>query len=256
MGQTRIVISDLTVRYRLSYDKNYTVKDWLIEATRRLTGKWHPEYHTALHDINVDINDGDVVGVVGPNGSGKSTLLRAISGVIAADTGTIQKNGRISSLLSLGTGFNNQLSGLDNIRFQGLLIGMSPKEIDASIEVIADFADIGKFIDVPMKYYSSGMISRLSFAIILAIKPDILLIDEIFSVGDLAFQRKSEKAMQRLLEQASCQMIVTHNLSFVRESCNRALYINEGRLIGDGAPDAIIDQYIADVENSPPPTEG
>ena len=115
---------------------------------------------------------------------------------------------------------------------------------------IADFADIGKFIDVPMKYYSSGMISRLSFAIVLAIKPDILLIDEIFSVGDLAFQRKSAKAMQRLLAQASCQMIVTHNLSFVRDSCNRAIYIREGKLIGDGEPNSVVDQYIADVEGA------
>lgn len=248
MVKTRVQVSDLTVRYRLSYDKNYSIKDWLLEGVRRVTGGRQPEFHTALQDVSVDVKDGDVIGVIGPNGSGKSTLLRAISGVIAADGGAIVKTGRISSLLSLGTGFNNQLSGLDNIRFQGLLIGMTPQEIDASIEMIVDFADIGKFIDVPMKYYSSGMISRLSFAIILAIKPDILLIDEIFSVGDLAFQRKSEKAMQRLLAQASCQMIVTHNLQYVRTGCNRAIYINEGRLVGDGEPNAIVDQYIADVD--------
>ena len=152
MGETRVRVSGLTVRYRLSYDKNYTLKDWLLEGVRRATGGRRPEYHTALQDVSVDIKDGDVVGVVGPNGSGKSTLLRAISGVIAADAGHIENTGRISSLLSLGTGFNNQLSGLDNIRFQGLLIGMTPSEIDASIGMIADFADIGKFIDVPMKY--------------------------------------------------------------------------------------------------------
>ena len=244
MNDVRLRLTDVTVKFRLSYDKNYTIKDWVLEGAKRLSGKWRLERFTALNGVSLEIREGDVVGVIGPNGSGKSTLLRAISGVIAPNAGKVESFGRISSLLSLGTGFNNQLSGMDNIRFQGLLIGMSAEEIDDAIEMIIDFADIGKFIDVPMKYYSTGMISRLSFAIILAIKPDILLIDEIFSVGDLEFKRKSEQAMKRLLEQASCQMIVTHSLDYVKRNCNRALYISQGVVRGDGDPHEIVDQYI------------
>ena len=248
MPEPCVSLKNVSLRFRLSYDKSYTIKDWLVEGARSLYGGKKPEFFTALDNVSLDVYDGDIIGVIGPNGSGKSTLLKVISGILSPDAGEVESYGRLSSLLSLGTGFNNQLSGQDNIRFQGMLIGMTPEEIDAAMPDIIAFADVGKFIDVPMKYYSSGMISRLSFAIVLAMQPDILLIDEIFSVGDLEFRKKSEMAMDRLLKQAKCQMIVTHTMTYVREHCNRAVYINKGAVRADGDPDAVVDQYIADVE--------
>lgn len=250
MSLLRVKLSELSVHFRLSYDKSYTTQDWMIESLRRLRTGGKPEQFIALDKINLTVSEGDIVGVVGPNGSGKSTLLRTISGIFSPSSGTVETFGKISSLLSLGTGFNRRLSGLENIRFHGLLLGMTHDAIDQAIPAIIEFANIGKFIDVPMKYYSSGMMSRLSFAIVLAMRPKILLIDEIFSVGDIEFRQKSEEAMDQLLQHATCQMIVTHNLKFVREHCNRAIYIRKGKLCGDGAPDEIVDQYMKEAERT------
>jgi len=239
----KVRIQDLSIRFRLSYDKTWNFTDKVAQVSKKLITGVKPRYFVALEDINLEVRQGEIVGIIGPNGSGKSTLLRAISGIYHPDQGTVDKNGRISTLLSLGTGFDNNLTGLDNIRLNGLIIGMHLEEIEQQISQIVNFADIGDHINQPMKYYSSGMISRLSFAIVLAMKPDILLIDEIFSVGDLAFQAKSEKAMHELLEKASCQLIVTHSLSMVERHCNRALYIRGGRIVLDDEPDKVVARY-------------
>jgi len=146
----------------------------------------------------------------------------------------------------LGTGFDNNLSGIENIRLNGLTLGMSLGEIESKISTIVDFADIGDHIHGPMKHYSNGMISRLSFSIVLAMQPDILLIDEVFAVGDLAFQKKSQSAMNDLLDKSFCQIIVTHSLPFVRQHCNRAIYLCNGRVIMDGDPDAVVSRYERD----------
>ncbi len=215
----------------------------VTEMGKRLLKGYKPRYCHALTNVSVTVYKGDIIGIIGPNGSGKSTFLRTVSGIYHPDAGSVHTHGRISTLLSLGTGFDNNLSGLDNICLNGLIIGMSQAAINANIPQIIEFAEIGDFIHVPMKYYSSGMISRLSFAIVLAMEPDILLIDEIFSVGDLAFQKKSEKAMHNLLSRSNCQMIVTHNLALVREHCNRALYFEGGRIKMDGPPDAVVSRY-------------
>ncbi len=248
MSAERVRINDLSIRFRLNYDRSHSLGDWIRESALRVVRARRPRMFTALEGIDLVIRDGDVLGVIGPNGCGKSTLLRTISGIYRPDQGEVHTEGQVSTLLSLGTGFDNRLHGLDNIRLNGLLMGMSHAEIDAAIPDIVAFAEIGDHIDVPMKYYSSGMISRLSFAIVLAMQPDILLIDEIFSVGDLEFKKKSERAMHDLLTRASCQVLVTHSLSLVREHCTRAIYMRSGRIVLDGEPAEVVARYEADTE--------
>lgn len=243
MAAPKIIVEHVRIRFRLSYDRAYTLYAKAAEIGQRLLRKKEPRFFTALEDVSLTVNDGEIVGVIGPNGCGKTTLLRTICGIYHPDSGSVDCRGRVSTLLSLGTGFDNKLSGLDNIRLNGLLLGMSMREIEAKIPMIVEFADIGDHIRLPMKYYSSGMISRVGFAIVLAMQPDVLLIDEVFSVGDLQFQQKSERAIHELLSRASCQVIVSHNLGFIREHCSRAVYIRQGRIVRDGQPDEVVTLY-------------
>ncbi len=244
-----IKLENVTVRFPLSYSRVFTLRDNLASIALRILGRSKPqEMFTALKGINLHIQQNEIVGIIGPNGCGKSTLLRTISGIYHPDEGNLSTTGKLSVLLSLGTGFNNKLSAVDNIRMNGLLLGMNLEDIEAKLDDIIGFAEIGKFKDVPMKYYSSGMISRVSFAILLAMNPDIILIDEVFSVGDLVFQKKSESVMHQLLQQASAQVIVTHNLELVRDYCTRGIYIKQGQVVADGHPDEVVDQYIAESE--------
>lgn len=243
MSHERILVDNLTIRFQMSYEQSTTLRDWIVRRARRWMQKKKTEHFTALQDVSMTIREGEIVGVIGPNGCGKTTLLRAVSGIYHPDAGVVTTHGRVSTLLSLGTGFDNNLNGLENIRLSGLIHGLTHKEIDECTPRIVQFADIGEHIHMPMTYYSNGMISRLSFAIVLIMQPDVLLIDEVFSVGDLEFQRKSASALHELMSQASCQLIVTHNLSFVREHCNRAIYIRGGRIIEDGEPDAVVSRY-------------
>jgi ABC-type polysaccharide/polyol phosphate transport system ATPase subunit len=208
-----------------------------------------------LKDINLEVRDGERVGVIGPNGSGKSTLLRVIAQIYRPDSGTMTVEGKLSSLLSLGTGYNNTLTGLENIRMNALLHGMTMKEIDRKLPEIMKFADIGDHIHKPMKYYSSGMISRLSFSIVLSLNPEILLIDEVFSVGDIAFKRKSEAALHELLNRTAIQVLVSHNLDLIANHCNRAVYIEAGRCKMDGRPDEVIKRYEQDYGSPDDKTE-
>lgn len=243
MKRPCISIKNMSIRFRMSYHRAVTVPEYLVQARDRLLGRWNPEYFTALDRVNLEVHRGDVLGVIGRNGAGKSTLLRAISGVYYPDTGSIEVDGRISALLSLGTGFNNALSGRENIVLGGLTLGYSMEEIEERMGTIIEFAELGEFIDVPTRYYSSGMMARLSFSMVVSMEPDVLLIDETLSVGDLGFARKAQQAMFKLLEKASCQMIVSHSLATLRELCNRAILIDHGRLILAGAPDEVADAY-------------
>lgn len=199
----------------------------------------------ALSNISLCIREGEVVGVIGRNGCGKTTLLRTIAGIYQPDTGRVKVEGRVSALLSLGTAFNTSLSGRENIILGGLTLGLRLREIESKSQEIIAFAELGEFIDVPMRYYSSGMMSRLSFALVIAIEPDILLIDETLSVGDISFQNRSRSAMHSLLEQASLQMIVSHDLNTIRKVCTRVIWIESGCIAMDGTPTEVVDQYEA-----------
>lgn len=241
-----INIQDLSVSFQLYYDRNRTVKSKLAEYAKRISGQYEPKMFHALKRVSFSASSGDIVGIIGPNGAGKTTLLRAICGIYHPDGGVVDVHGRLSMLLSLGTGFDNNMSGIDNIRLNGMILGMKPDEIDEAIPRIVEYADIGEHVHMPLHYYSSGMISRLSFAIVTAMKPDILIIDEVLSVGDLAFQKKSERTMHELMQQAKCQVIVSHSLNFIKEHCNRVLYMRSGSIEDYGDPETVIERYEAD----------
>lgn len=242
----RIHAEDVAVSFRYYDERSFSLAARISQIGKNLLGRDKPRTITALSGISFTAGDGDILGIIGPNGAGKTTLLRTICGIYHPNSGSMTTNGRLSMLLSLGTGFDNSLSGIENIRLNGLLMGMSPREIDARIPEIVEFAGLGDHIYRPLRYYSTGMISRLSFSIVVAIQPEILVIDEVFSVGDLAFQKKSERAMRVLMEKAVCQVIASHNLNFIANHCNKVLYLSGGRLVGFGPPQETVAQYRKD----------
>lgn len=251
-----VVLQDVTVRFRMSYDRSATIPGHFQDLVCRLRNGYNPRFFTAIDGISIDFRAGEVVGIIGPNGSGKSTLLRVISGIYAPDSGTVVVKGRVSALLSLGTGFDVKLTGRDNIRLSGLYHGYSLREVERRMHEIIEFAELGEFIDQPMKYYSNGMISRLTFSVMLFTEPDIILIDETLSVGDLAFQEKSRIAMREMLNRARLQVIVSHNLEFIETTCTRAIALEGGTVVADGTPTEVVLAYQRRVASGEPPRRG
>ena len=204
------------------------------------------ETFEAIHPISFETREGDIVGIVGPNGSGKSTLLRAVSGIFAPDSGSIDTYGNTVSLMALGVGFRTDLTGRENIFLSGLLLGFRESQIRERLEEIIDFSELGEFIDRPVRTYSSGMFSKLAFSISAVMEPDILLIDEVLSVGDAKFRKKSAAKIRSLLrEKVKTAMIVSHNMDTLRSLCTRAFWINEGTLVADGPAEEVIAAYEA-----------
>ena len=197
----------------------------------------------ALKSISFEGFKGDIIGVLGSNGAGKSTLCKVISKLFSPDRGEIQIRGEVSALLSLGTGFNQELSGKENIYLNGMMLGFSKKQIDALYDKITDFADIGDFIDQPMKYYSSGMKSRLGFSIAAMLKPEILVLDEALNTGDLSFKKKAASEMKEIVKNARMVLIVSHDLGFIEEHCTKAIWIDKGEVKAIGEPKNICEQY-------------
>ena len=207
----------------------------IVEAFHPLNKKYHVEY-TALQDVSLKIPAGQSVGIIGKNGSGKSTLLKIISGVVTPTQGKVQVQGRISSLLELGVGFHPELTGRENIFFYGDLTGVPKEELNAKLDTIISFADIGDYIDQPVKTYSSGMFVRLAFSVAVQVDPDILIIDEALSVGDGAFVRKSFAKMDRFREEGKTIIFVSHDVESVKSFSDRTIVLNEGRIVFDGDP--------------------
>lgn len=215
----------------------------------RLKEALHPHrksYHRlfwAVRDVTLSVNRGETVGIVGRNGCGKSTLLKIISGVTRATEGHVGVHGRVSALLELGTGFNPELTGLENIYFNGLLMGLSRDQIKAKLDEILAFADIGPFIEQPVRSYSSGMFARLGFAVAAAVDPDILIVDEALAVGDEAFQRKCFVRLQSLKDSGATILFVSHAAATVVDLCNRAVLMDAGEAIMQGRPKDVVNQY-------------
>lgn len=204
------------------------------------------EVFEALKGITFEIEEGKILGIIGKNGSGKSTMLRAIAGIFSPDSGTIDLHGHNISLLSIGVGFNKKLTGYENIYLSGMLLGFSEEEIKAKEKEIIDFADIGDFIYKPVKTYSSGMHSKLAFAITAILETDIMLIDEVLSVGDAKFKEKSYNKMKELInDDKRTVLIVSHSLGAIKELCNQVLWINDGEMMMIGTPEEVIPKYDA-----------
>jgi len=217
--------------------------DRLKEALSPIRRNFHRDFY-ALHDVSFEVKKGETVGILGVNGSGKSTLLKIISGVLTPSNGSVSVNGRVSALLELGAGFNPELTGLENVYFNGTLMGYGKDEVSNRLDEILGFADIGEFIYQPVKSYSSGMFVRLAFAMATIVDPDILIIDEALSVGDVFFQQKCYKRLEELRNQGVTILFVTHSVGDVMQFCNRALLLHNGRLEHIGAADKTIRRYL------------
>ena len=235
---TAISVEHLTKVYKL-YDRN---RDRLKEALH-LPGHINSREHYALNDVSIKVHTGETVGIIGTNGSGKSTILKIITGVLNPTAGEVKINGRISALLELGAGFNMEFTGIENIYLNGTMIGFSQEEIDARLQDILDFADIGDFVYQKVKTYSSGMFVRLAFAVAINIDPEILIVDEALSVGDVFFQNKCYRKFEEFKKQGKTILFVSHDLSSISKYCDRVVLLERGRKIGDGAPKEIIDMY-------------
>lgn len=197
----------------------------------------------ALKNFNLELNEGDKLGIIGHNGAGKSTLLKTIAGIYPIETGDIQINGSIRALFELSLGFEFEATGRENIMYRGLLLGETPDTMHTKEQEIIDFADIGEFIDYPIKAYSSGMLVRLAFAISTSIQGDIILLDEIIGAGDAAFYAKAKQRMASLMESAKILVLVSHELAVIKELCNRTILVKQGEIIADGTPEEVIEYY-------------
>ena len=236
--QLAISAEQITKVYKL-YDKP---SDRLKEALGLKRGKLHKE-HYALKGVDLSIYKGETVGIIGTNGSGKSTILKIITGVLNPTSGNLTVNGRISALLELGAGFNMEYNGIENIYLNGTMMGFSEKEIDAKLQNILDFADIGDFVYQPCKTYSSGMFVRLAFAVAINIEPEILIVDEALSVGDVFFQAKCYHKFEEFKQMGKTILFVSHDLSSIAKYCDRVVLLNRGTKLGEGKPKEMIDAY-------------
>ncbi|MCR4890670.1 MAG: ABC transporter ATP-binding protein [Lachnospiraceae bacterium] len=227
-------------------DKMYKLYDHQRDRVREalgLTRKKLYHEHYALRDVSMTVNRGETVGIIGTNGSGKSTILKIITGVLNPTAGNVEINGRISALLELGAGFNMEFTGIENVYLNGTMIGFSRAEIDAKLQSILDFADIGDFVYQKVKTYSSGMFVRLAFAVAINIDPEILIVDEALSVGDVFFQNKCYHKFEEFKKEGKTILFVSHDLSSINKYCDRVILLEKGRKLGEGSPKTIIDMY-------------
>ncbi len=227
----------------------------LADISRNILGMKTSSYRLrknefwAVDGVSFEIQKGETIGIIGRNGSGKSTLLKMLNGIFWPDRGRIDINGKVGALIEVGAGFHPMLTGRENIYLYSAILGMSRKEISQKFDAILDFAEIGDFIDTPMKFYSSGMHVRLGFATACHCEPDILLVDEVLAVGDLAFQSKSIRRMREFVSQGKTVVFVSHSMSSVQSLCSRVIYLDKGRVIRDGRPDEVIRTYVEDMES-------
>ena len=233
-----ISVNDVSKMYKL-YDNPM---DRLKESLGLSRKKKYKE-HYALNHVSFQVHKGETVGIIGTNGSGKSTILKIITGVLSPTAGEIAVNGRISALLELGAGFNGEYSGLENVYLNGSMIGFSREEIDAKLQSILDFADIGEFIHQPVKTYSSGMFVRLAFAVAINIDPEILIVDEALSVGDVFFQSKCYRRMEEIREMGKTILFVSHDLSSIGKYCDRVVLLNKGEKLAEGGAKEMVNLY-------------
>ncbi len=236
-----ILLENVSVQYRIPSEAIGTFKEYII---RLVQGKIKHSSFLALQDINLEIKQGEIFGILGRNGAGKSTLLKVISRVLIPGEGRLWVNGTVSPLLQLGAGFHPELTGRENIYLNATLLGHTRKEVDSKIDEIIDFAEIGDFIEAPIRTYSSGMNARLGFAVATAWKPDILILDEVLSVGDVAFQEKCIIRMTGFRENGATVVIVSHSVDQVRAISQRVMWLDRGMIQSVGATNEVCDQYL------------
>ena len=240
MDKVALKVDDVSMKFNLSKEKVDNFKDYVIKMIKR---EIRYNEFWALQNISFTINQGDRVGILGLNGAGKSTLLKVIAGVFKPTSGSVTRHGKIAPLLELGAGFEPQYTGAENIYLYGAVLGYTKEFIDQKFDEIVKFAELEKFINVPVKNYSSGMRSRLGFAIATAVEPEILILDEVLSVGDAKFKKKSEKKVMNMFDSGVTVLFVSHSLAQVKRLCNKAMILDKGKLLAYGDIEEIAAQY-------------
>jgi ABC-type polysaccharide/polyol phosphate transport system ATPase subunit len=240
-GGLAVEVDDLGIRYDLRLTRKTTLKGSLAGILRRDPSL--PTHFWAVRHLDLRVEHGESLAVIGPNGAGKTTLLLALAGILSPSEGNVRVHGRVSTLLTLGAGFDAELTGRDNIDLAAAFLGIPHREMVALTPGIIEFADIGAFIDAPVKTYSTGMRARLGFSIATAIRPDILLLDEVLGTGDQVFRARSQARIRELVERAKAIVLVTHDLNYVTEFCNRAMLMERGQVVHQGDPAEVVEVY-------------
>ena len=240
MGNTMIEISDVTMQFRMNSDRIMSLKEFVTTALRR---KLRYERFTALKHVSFLVEKGETLGLIGRNGAGKSTMLKVISGILKPTEGRVVCHGNVGPMLELGSGFDFDLTGRENIFLNGAILGYSEEFLCAKYDEIAEFSELGQFIETPIRNYSSGMLARLAFSIATVVRPEILIVDEILSVGDAQFQEKSKKRMIELMGGGTTVLFVSHSISQVREMCSRVVWLEQGAVKMIGESNEVCDGY-------------
>ncbi|PJJ71219.1 ABC-type polysaccharide/polyol phosphate transport system ATPase subunit [Diaminobutyricimonas aerilata] len=246
MSDAAVAVRDVSKKFRLYHERNQSLKSAIM---RRRTSVY--EDFWALEDVSFDVPEGSTFGLIGSNGSGKSTLLKCLAKIYYPEKGSITANGKLAALLEVGSGFHPELSGRENIYLNGSILGMGKKEVDAKFDAIVDFSGVEHFIDQPVKNYSSGMYVRLGFAIAIHVDPDILVVDEVLAVGDAEFQEKCRQKFAEYKRLGKTVILVSHAMDTVRDMCDHAAWLRNGRLLQVGPADATIAAYTASLGDHP-----
>lgn len=246
MSATPTIIADqLTMAYRMDMNRITSLKEWFITTVR---GKRKVETFYAVRDLSITVPRGEILGIIGHNGAGKSTLLKLLSGIIRPTNGTVQIFGRIAPMLELGSGFDVELSGRENVMLNGAILGYSESFLKRMYDEIVDYSELGEFIHMPLKTYSSGMVARLAFAVATVVSPDILIVDEILSVGDERFQRKSHQRMMELMNGGATVLFVSHDIEQIRSMSHRVLWMDHGQMKMLGNADEVCTAYLQSIQ--------
>lgn len=246
----RIDLDDVSLHFHVRQKRKVTLKEYLLHNLYRRSVNPYVEVR-ALEHVNLSLTDGDRIGIIGHNGAGKSTLLRVLAGVYPPTSGSISVHGRISSLFDLTLGFEMESTGWENINFRGYLLGETPRTLAAKKDEIAAFSELGEFLNMPVRHYSAGMLVRLAFAISTAVEPEILLIDEVLSVGDCEFQIKARQRMGKLMSNARLMVLVSHDLDALAQMCHTGIWMDHGRVREVGPMRRIVQAYRASVNAGP-----
>ena len=241
---TFLNLEDVSLIFRVRQNRRVPFKDFIVNQMFRKSVNPYMEVR-ALQNIKLSIHEGDRLGIIGQNGAGKSTLLKMLAGIYPPTSGTRTAQGQVSSLFDLQLGFELDASGWENIAYRGYLQGETPRTLRAKLDEIAEFSELGEFLDSPVRHYSSGMLVRLAFSVATAIDPEILLVDEVLSAGDMAFQMKCRKRMEAMIEAAHLIVMVSHDLTALAHFCNRAIWLDHGQIRLDGPTDQVIAAYAA-----------
>lgn len=240
MSENIVEVRHVSMHFNLMEERVDSIKEYCL---RMLKGKLLYNDFVALDDISFAIQKGDILGLIGFNGAGKSTLLKILAGVLQPTMGTVKVKGRIAPLIEVGAGFDPELTARENVYLNGAILGYSRSFLESKFDEIIDFAELGEFVDVPVKNFSSGMYARLGFSIATVVKPDILIVDEVLSVGDFRFQEKCEKRIQDMIAEGTTIILVSHDIHLIKKMCNKAVWLSLGRMVATGEAEEICGRY-------------